>query len=195
MGGALETLIGFALSNFTLLFIVVWLVVAAVTIAIRLRSRHSHGHPDRSVVVVDALLSGYLFFVIGVTYAYNWVFHLFFGEFAAELIGWEDNPFQHELAWASLGFAIVGVLASPRSTSFGMKLAAVVGVSVFLLGAAVEHIVQMVEAGNFAPNNAGIIFWTDVLVPVVGTALLIAHRRIHRPAPSFPQTSSTMEAS
>ena len=134
----------------------------------------------RARIIVDELLRWYLFFVVGVTYAYNWFFHLFFGEFAASTIGWADSPFQHELAWASLGLALVALIASPRHTSFRMKLAGVLGISVFLLGAAGEHVVSMVVENNFAPNNAGIIFWTDILVPLIGFALLIAWRRVHR---------------
>ena len=42
----------------------------------------------------------------------------------------------------------------------------------FLWGAAAVHVWQMVTAGNFAPGNAGVIFWTDVLLPVAGFALL-----------------------
>jgi hypothetical protein len=30
----------------------------------------------------------------------------------------------------------------------------------------------MVTAHNFAPGNAGIIFWTDILIPAFGFALL-----------------------
>jgi hypothetical protein len=30
----------------------------------------------------------------------------------------------------------------------------------------------MVVAGNFAPGNAGVIFWTDIAVPIVGLVFL-----------------------
>jgi hypothetical protein len=42
----------------------------------------------------------------------------------------------------------------------------------FLLGAAGGHIVQMVTVHNFAPGNAGIIFYTDIAVPLIGAILL-----------------------
>jgi hypothetical protein len=44
--------------------------------------------------------------------------------------------------------------------------------SIFTLGAAVGHVVQMVSAHNFAPGNAGPIFYTDIIIPVFGFALL-----------------------
>ena len=42
----------------------------------------------------------------------------------------------------------------------------------FTLGAAVGHLYQIVTAHNFAPRNAGIIFWTDIFIPLFGFALL-----------------------
>ena len=88
----------------------------------------------------------------------------------ARFIGWQDSPFQAEVGFASLGFAVVGFLAFRRS--FEMRLAAVVGPAFFLLGAAGGHVYQMITAHNFAPGNAGVIFYTDILIPIIGFALL-----------------------
>jgi uncharacterized protein DUF6790 len=60
--------------------------------------------------------------------------HTAFGEASARFIGWEDSPFQAEVGFASLGFAAVGFLAFRRG--FDLRLAAVVGPAIFLLGAA-----------------------------------------------------------
>jgi Family of unknown function (DUF6790) len=76
---------------------------------------------------------------------------------------------------ASLGFAVVGVLAAWRG--FEMRLAAVVGPAIFLLGAAAGHVHQMIAAHNFAPGNAGIVFYMDIVVPLVGFVLLWLDRR------------------
>ena len=35
----------------------------------------------------------------------------------------------------------------------------------------------MITEHNFAPGNAGIIFWSDILVPIAGFALLWLQRR------------------
>jgi hypothetical protein len=94
---------------------------------------------------------------------------------AASLIRWDNSPFQTEDGFASLGFAVVGLLAFRGS--FDLRLAAVVGPALFLLGAAGGHVYQMVTAHNFAPGNAGVIFWTDILIPVAGFALLRLQRR------------------
>jgi len=89
---------------------------------------------------------------------------------AASFIGWEDSPFQLEVGFASLGFAAVGFLAFKGS--FDLRLAAIVGPACFLWGSAGGHVHQMITAHNFAPGNAGIIFYSDILVPIVGFILL-----------------------
>jgi hypothetical protein len=156
-------IIGFVLGNFTLTFFVVGLVFSAVALA-------RAAKPLTAAVVVEALFKWFLFFSIGVSYLYNAVMHTVFAETAAAYIGWANSPFQYEVGFASLGFAAVGFLATWRS--FDMRLAAIVGPALFLWGAAGGHVYQMVTQHNFAPGNAGIIFWTDIFVPVIGFALL-----------------------
>jgi hypothetical protein len=38
----------------------------------------------------------------------------------------------------------------------------------------------MMAAGNFAPGNAGVIFYTDILIPLIGFALLWLQHRYPR---------------
>jgi len=174
----MAAIIGFVLGNFTLTFLVIGLVFSAVALA---RAEK----PLAAPVVVEALLKWFLFFSIGASYLYNAVMHTIFADMAAAFIGWANSPFQYEVGFASLGFAAVGFLATWRS--FDMRLAAILGPALFLWGAAGGHIYQMVAAHNFAPGNAGIIFWTDILLPVIGFALLWLQHRFHgeiRRAPS-----------
>lgn len=159
----IESLIRFVLSNFTLTFLTIGLIASVVAYL-------SRRHPRSRAQLVEALFSYFLLFSIGVSFLYNFVMHVFFGEVAARFIGWADSPFQTEVGFASLGFAAVGFLAFRGDR--GLRIAAVVGPSLFLLGAAGGHIYQMIAAQNFAPGNAGIIFWTDILVPAIGFGLL-----------------------
>jgi hypothetical protein len=131
--------------------------------------------PRSSALIVEALLSYFVLFSIGFSNLYNFVLHVFFGKLAASFIGWEDSPFQLEVGFASLGFAVVGLLAFRGS--FDLRLAAIVGPAGFLWGAAAGHVYQMITAHNFAPGNAGVIFYSDILVPVVGFIFLwLQHR-------------------
>ncbi|WP_026987844.1 DUF6790 family protein [Fodinicurvata fenggangensis] len=159
----MEAAITFILSNFTLSFFVLGLVVAGVAL---LRMKKPPTRED----VAEKLLAWFLFFSIGVSFFYNFVMHVFFGAMAAAFIGWADSPFQAEVGFASLGFAVVGFLA--WRGGFGLRLAAVVGPACFLWGAAGGHVYQMITAGNFAPGNAGVIFYSDILIPLIGFGLL-----------------------
>lgn len=149
--------IAFVLSNFTLTFFVFGVVAAGIAWA-------------RGAPLAEALLAWFLFFSIGVSFLYNFVMHVFFGEMAARFIGWADSPFQAEVGYASLGFAAVGFLAFRGGRE--ARLAAILGPALFLWGAAIGHAIQMKVAHNFAPGNAGITFWSDILLPVAGFALL-----------------------
>jgi hypothetical protein len=158
----------FVMSNYSLSFFVLGLIVSLVAIA------RSGGSVDRTLVV-EKLLAWYVFFSIGIDNFYNFVMHVFFGGMSAAFIGWADSPFQFEVGTASLGYAAVGLLAAFRS--YDLRLAAVLGPSIFTLGAAAGHVNQMITAHNFAPGNAGIIFWMDIFIPAFGFALLwLQHR-------------------
>lgn len=159
----MQQVITFLFSNFTLTLFVIGLAASLVALL-------RHPRPWGRDRVLEALLSWFLFFSIGVSFLYNFVMHVFFSEVAASYIGWQTSPFQKEVGFASLGFSVVGFLAFKGS--FGTRLAAIVGPACFLWGAAVGHAVQMVEAHNYAPGNAGVIFYTDIVLPLIGLALL-----------------------
>lgn len=167
----IKDVIVFALSNFSLTFLVIGLGFSAVAIA-------RAPKPADATVVVEKLLSWHVFWAIGVGFFYNFVMHAFFGKMAAEFIGWADSPFQFEVGTASLGFSVVGFLAAFRS--FDLRLAAIVGPALFTLGAAAGHVYQMIAEHNFAPGNAGIIFYMDILGPLFGFVLLWLQHRLGR---------------
>ncbi|RIK98888.1 MAG: hypothetical protein DCC74_03650 [Proteobacteria bacterium] len=167
----METVIRFALSNFTLTFVIIGLIASLIALI-------NAPKPLTAPVVVEALLSYFMLFSIGVSFFYNFVMHSFFGEMAASFIGWADSPFQAEVGYASLGFALIGFLAFRGS--FDMRLAAVVGIAAFLWGAAGGHIREIIHEGNLAPGNAGVILYTDILLPVAGFVLLWLQHRFGR---------------
>ena len=168
MSSVIEAGIVFVLSNYCLTFLVIGLLFSIVAIARAIR-------PVGPPVVIEKLLSWHVFWAIGAGYLYNFVMHGFFGKMAAAYIGWADSPFQFEVATASLGFSVVGFIAAFRS--FDLRLAAIVGPGLFMLGAAAGHVYQMVTEHNFAPGNAGIVFYMDIVIPLFGLALLWLQRR------------------
>jgi len=95
--------------------------------------------------------------------------HLCVTERVAQSIGWPASPFQHEIGSANLGIGVGAIVASVLGTSAAWAIFFVA--ACFLWGAAIVHIRDMVRRKNFAINNAGPIFWWDILTPLT---LLIA---------------------
>jgi hypothetical protein len=142
----------------------VFLFVAALALASR------SGAP-----AADRLLAWILLLPIGVTGLWAAAFHLFFPQIAAADIGWEVSPFQFEVGLADLAIGATACVSFWRSLDF--KAAAVMVSSIFLLGDAVGHVKQMIVAGNFAPGNAGVPFYSDIAFPVLAITLLMIVRR------------------
>ena len=155
--------VAFLAGNFTLTFLILGLALSLAAILQTPR-------PWTGPVVMGALFKWFLFCSIGASFLYNAVMHTLFAELAASFIGWANSPFQYEVGFASLGFAAVGFFATWGSLP--LRFAAILGPALFLWGAAGGHVVQMVTSHNFAPGNAGIIFWTDLLLPVLGFVFL-----------------------
>jgi hypothetical protein len=169
-----RSLLAFVLGNFTLTFFITGLLFSAIAI-VRLP------RPRDPTTLIEKLISWFVFWTIGVLYLYNAIFHIFLGRMAAAFIGWADSPFQFEVGTASLGFSALGFIAA--FGSFDRRLAAIVGSGIFMLGAAGGHVYQMVTAHNFAPGNAGIIFWSDIFLPLFGLMLLWLDRRANASGP------------
>jgi hypothetical protein len=154
----MAALIGFVLGEFEFEFFVLGLLCAIVSI-LRIKGRAG-----------DRLLAYYVLFSVGGLHLVNFVYHVFFGAMSARFIGWADSPFQTELGFASLGFALVGFIA--WRGSYGMRVAAVLGPTPFLLGAAGGHIYQIMTTGNHAAGNSGLLLWMDFIIPLTGLLFL-----------------------
>lgn len=123
----------------------------------------------------ERFLSWILLLPIGVTGIWAGVFHVFFPAVAAADIGWQASPFQFEVGMADLAIGVTACASFWRDLSF--KAAAVCAASIFLLGDAVGHVREMISAANFAPGNAGVPFYMDVICPLLAIGLLVLARR------------------
>jgi hypothetical protein len=121
---------------------------------------------------LPSLLNNFLLYVVFIYYFYNFIMHVFLGDMVAHFIGWPQSPFQAEVGYASLGFALVGLYAYFRP--YPAKVCAIVGPACFLWGAAIGHIYQIIHAHNFAPGNAGSVLYTDIIIPFIGFGILWA---------------------
>ncbi len=147
----LENVLRTVLSNFGFVMFVLAAVIAV--------ARSLAGKP-----LCLELLRWQLLLAAGVNGIYTAFGHIFMPEFSAQLIGWEDSPFQYEVGIADLTIGVVGVLAFWGN--FGFRCATALAAAVWFGGDAIGHVQQMIVANNFAPGNAGSWFWMDVLLPI-----------------------------
>jgi hypothetical protein len=124
----------------------------------------------------ERFLAWILLLPIGVTGLWAGISHIFFPATAAAHIGWQVSPFQFEVGMADLAIGVTACIGFWRELPF--QAAAVWAASVFLLGDAAGHVREMVTAGNFAPGNAGLPFYMDIICPTLAIILVnVAKRR------------------
>ena len=164
-----------------LIFVIFALLVAAL-----------HIYRDRQALTTERiakiLLLWLLVIGVGLGGIMAFIGHTLFASSTAASIGWPaGNPFQTEVAVANLAIGVLGVLCYWLRDNFWV--ATVIANSVFQLGAAVVHVNQIVVAHNYQPNNAGIVLYTDILVPLILIALLVSQRYTSRYGRRSPPVS------
>ncbi|VEB35687.1 DUF6790 family protein [Legionella cherrii] len=156
-------LIVLAMRNDTLTFLILGLICSLLEWLFCSR-------PKKKAKVIEIIFSWFLLFNIGLAYLFNFIMHVFLGDFTAQFIGWPQSPFQMEVGFASLGIAVNGIISFRGSIAF--RAATIIVPALFLWGAAGVHLYQMIVTHNFEPGNAGSVFWTDIFMPVIAFLLL-----------------------
>jgi hypothetical protein len=123
----------------------------------------------------ERLLRWLLLLSVGVASVWAGFFHVAFPEVAARSIGWQVSPFQFEIGVADMAIGIAAIVSFWRSLDF--KAAVVWNIVAFNFGVAVGHVREALVAGNFAPNNFGVLLLLTVVQMVALPWLLHAVRR------------------
>ena len=130
--------------------------------------------------VVETFLLWQLVISVGIASVLTFMGDAFFADRMAASLGWPaGNPFQSMVAVANLSVGVLGILCYWMRGNFWV--ATVIGFSVWWPGAAVVHIRDIVVSANYAPNNAGMTVYMDILVPVILIASLVYRDRVSRP--------------
>ena len=159
----------------SLVFLVFGLVVGTVHVLL-------DKHPRTKARIAEIFLQWLLVITVGVGSVFFFISHTVFADTTAASIGWPaGNPFQSEVAVANLTIATLGILCYWIWSNFW--LATVIAFSVQWLGAAMVHIRSIVVSANYAPNNAGLTFYLDILMPVILVALLAYYYHANRHEP------------
>lgn len=112
-----------------------------------------------------------LFFSLGINGLLGFYAHQFMGEETAKYIGWPAaNPFQQEVAFANLAFAVMGLCAPFLGMEFWF--ATTLAVTIWFWGDAFVHINNYFQTGNNAPGNTGMPLYIDIFLPLVFWTLI-----------------------
>ena len=143
-----------------MIFIFTWIIGIAVGVITTIC--------NPSIRTCSAICMNMLFYQLTVTLSLSglisFIGHVFKSDMVAEKIGWvKGSPFQKELGFAELGYAIAGFMCIWFHHEFW--LAVIVLVSPLYVLAGVNHIWEMAVKKNFASHNT----WTiipDLLMPL-----------------------------
>ncbi len=105
----------------------------------------------------------------------GFVMLFFFADQVAESIGWAPgSPFQTEVAFANLAIGVLGAATFWRKDFW---LPYIIASSIMGWGAGFTHVLDMLETGNNAANNAGPILYADFLMPLARIILYVLYQR------------------
>jgi hypothetical protein len=142
--------------------------------------------------VTEILLLWLLVINTGFGGLYAFSGHVFAANEVAASIGWPaGNPFQTEVGVANLAIGTLGILSYWIRGNFWT--ATVIATSIWLLGAAAIHVGEMVGEGNYNPGNAGVVFYMDIIGPLLLIALLIYSRHAGRARTGLTDGQRTAE--
>lgn len=162
----MQQILKFIFSNFATIVIIL-AVLTAIIRALLIT-------PKKRDKIVD-IFTSHIFFAVGLGLVWAGAFHVFMPQIAAKYIGWQTSPFQFEVGMGDIGMGLAAMIASIASQGF--RLGVITYYAIFAYGAAAGHIYQMIEFHDFAPGNAGFVFWLDMIQPTVLLFLLWLNRR------------------
>ena len=153
-------------------FPLVWILIAVIGALVR--TRHS---PTRQAALetwqrwwaIGALGCGSLWMVIA---------FLTIPGAMATTIGFNQTPFEFEIAFANLGLAVMGFRAASSNATARERVTVGLGAGMFLWGAAIGHVYQWFANGVHAPGNTGGVLVNDLAIPAVMIILAVWSRRV-----------------
>jgi hypothetical protein len=158
-------------------YIILFLTILAAILVIlnsKIKSR-----PLNSERVVEIFLISFLVISVGIGSIWAFIGHFFLSAQVAANIGWAPgSPFQSEVAFANLSVGVLGVLCYWIRDNFWT--ATVISSSIFLLGDAYGHIINMIQYSYYAPGNVGSVLYMDIIGPIILIVLLITYKSMRR---------------
>lgn len=112
---------------------------------------------------------------VGVCGLLGFTAHTLMADNVALFIGWmPGSPFQFEVAIANLMMGVLGFMCLWFEAD--VWFVTIVSTTIFGWGAAYGHVRDITLNHNYAPGNAGLPLYVDIILPVVLIVLLIAYK-------------------
>ena len=116
----------------------------------------------------QSLFKNTMRYMVGVLMIWAAVGHVFFAKEVSASIGWQSNGFQWEVAMADLALGILGIMASTDTyINNDFTLATLIFATIFMWGAAGNHLKEIIINKNYNPGNAGPVLYIDAIVPII----------------------------
>lgn len=146
-------------------------LVLGIAVSATVHLRLHRGLDRRARIEVVAM---YAIGIVGFNGITSFFVHTVWADEIARSIGWAaGSPFQTEVAGANLGIGLLGFLGFWRKD---MWLPFLVAKFAFSWTAGVTHVIDVLQHGNLAVNNAGPIVYWDFLAPIGLLALVLLQR-------------------
>ncbi|MCF7852058.1 MAG: hypothetical protein K9M07_02325 [Simkaniaceae bacterium] len=152
-----------------LIFIAIYIIIAIILTIKHIQNR-------RPKHFIERLIAHFYLWCVGCIAMLGFISHAFFPDWTAQYIGWKAGGFQTEIAIGNLAISIAGFIAFFKGQEF--RWGALVPYFIFFVGAGINHIVQIIVHHNMAPGNAGVVLYTDIILPIYLLLIMICHSRI-----------------
>lgn len=142
------------------------IVLLIIVVATALRTKKE----DVEKELLYRFVNTYMIFG-GIWFAFG---HLFYGEKVAESIGWPaNNPFQKEVAFANLSFAIAAIYVSSTTKDLSAYKTLTVAYMAWLGGTLVVHFQDLIQKHNLSINNVLAAPLISIAVIILGSFLVL----------------------
>lgn len=160
-------------------FVVILIILTILVALVALIKNKINNEPLTGLIIIRTFLLSFLVISVGIGSIWAFIGHAFMSAMVARSIGWAaGSPFQLEVAFANLAIGILGILCYFFRDNFWV--ATVIVSSIFLLGAAYVHLINIISYSNYSAGNAGTIFFMDIIGPVILIILLILYKLFER---------------
>jgi hypothetical protein len=133
--------------------------------------------PRTGVRALDLYLLYTLVVGVGIGYLFVGLGHLLMADRIAEQLGWATgSPFQTEVGLYDVAFGVLGICCIWLRREWWYATA--VGVSVFAVGAGINHVRVRLGSGGGSLNAGSVL--PDLIVPVLLVAFFLARHYVAR---------------